>query len=65
MAFPMEPSELGDHVPGQRCYLLGTETGSNRQQEDRSVPYRIASLIEVAKDGVDLTLRQSLGLLAE
>jgi hypothetical protein len=45
---------VGDHPPGEAGYLLGSEAGLDREQEDDTVPRRPAGLGQVARDGFDL-----------
>ena len=57
-------SGIGDHPPSQAGYLLGSQAGFDRQEEDDPVPGGPTGLGQVAKDGIDLPLAQRLRLFS-
>jgi len=58
-------SGIGDHPPGQASYLLGSQAGFDRQEEDGPVPGGPTRSGQVAQDGIHLPLAQRLRLFSQ
>src|ERR1700744_3144481 len=62
MACPDLAPGFRDHPPGQAGYLLGSQAGFDRQEEDNPVPGGPGGLGKIAQDGIHLPLSECLRL---